>query len=80
MLLGCWPLGWPCSAASSLFQPVQASVMGHPKVLYDTSVRLLSWDPQSVAASRRATGWASATSQETHGEDGNLPKGPRAGP
>ena len=28
----------------------------------------------------RATGWASATSQETHGEDGNLPKGPRAGP
>ena len=30
--------------------------------------------------SRRATGWASATSQETHGEDGNLPKGPRGGP
>eukprot|EP00964_Phaeocystis_antarctica_P059628 scaffold35428_cov48-Phaeocystis_antarctica.AAC.1 len=28
-------------------------------------------------ASHRATGWASATSQETHGEDGNLPKGPR---
>jgi hypothetical protein len=25
-------------------------------------------------------GWASATSQETHGEDGNLPKGPRGGP
>ena len=33
-----------------------------------------------LAASRRATGWASATSQETHGEDGNLPKGPRGGP
>ena len=25
-------------------------------------------------------GWASATSQETHGEDGNLPKGPKGGP
>ena len=33
-----------------------------------------------LAASRRATGWASATPQETHGKDGNLPKGPRGGP
>jgi hypothetical protein len=35
---------------------------------------------RQLAASRRAIGWASATSQETHGEDGNLPKGPGGGP
>ena len=34
----------------------------------------------TACASRRATGWASATPQKTHGEDGNLPKGPRGGP